>query len=199
MAQSAAKRPLIAVLLATSLAAAARYVSHFPQGLKELSYVEGQNIDILYRYAEGDLTRLPTLADELVRLNPDVIVTAGSAVAAIKRSTATIPIVGVALTDPEGFGFVISIAHPGGQVTGIIYTVDSLPGKQLQLALEVLPGASKIGLLLNVSNPYASLYRRNYDAAAASWLTIVARVPLVGETTLPSVTEVLLILPSIGA
>jgi putative ABC transport system substrate-binding protein len=110
-----------------------------------------------------------------------VIVTAGSAVATIKRSTATIPIVGVALTDLEGFGFVTSIAHPGGQVTGIIYTVDSLPGKQLQLALEVLPGASKIGLLLNVGNPYASLYRRNAEAAVASFarklVPIEVRVP----------------------
>jgi putative ABC transport system substrate-binding protein len=120
MAQSAAKRPLVAVLLATSSTGAARYVSHFPQGLRELGYVEGQNIEIVYRYADGDLTRLPTLADELVRLNPDVIVTAGSAVPAIKRSTATIPIVGVAMTDPVGFGFATSIAHPGGQVTGII-------------------------------------------------------------------------------
>src|SRR5262249_8693826 len=123
----------------------------------------------------------PTLADELVRLNPDVIVTAGSAVPPIKRSTATIPIVGVALTDPVGFGFATSIAHPGGQVTGIIYTVDSLPGKQLQLVLEVLPGASKIGLLLNVSNPYASLYRRNAEAAAASFarklVPVEVRVP----------------------
>ena len=180
MTQSAAKRPLVAVLLAVSSTAGTRYVSSFPQGLQELGYVEGQNIDI-DRYAEGDLTRLPTLADELVQLNPDVIVTAGSAVPVIKRSTATIPIVGVALTDPESLGFVTSIAHPGGQVTGIIYTVDSLPGKQLQLALELLPNASRIGLLLNVSNPYASIYRRNAEAAAASFarkLVIVeVRVP----------------------
>ena len=153
MAQSAAKRPLVAVLLAVSSTAGTRYVSSFPQGLRELGYVEGQNIDIVYRYAEGDLTRLPTLADELVQLNPDVIVTAGSAVPAIKRSTAMIPIVGVALTDPESLGFVTSIAHPGGQVTGIIYTVDSLPGKQLQLALELLPDASRIGLLLPRQRP----------------------------------------------
>jgi putative tryptophan/tyrosine transport system substrate-binding protein len=113
---------------------------------------------------------LPALADELVQLNPDVVLTAGSAVPAIKRSTATIPIVGVALTDPEGFGFVTSIARPGGQVTGIIFTLDSLLAKQLQLVLEVLPGASRIGLLLSVSNPYASICRRNAEAAAASFV-----------------------------
>jgi putative ABC transport system substrate-binding protein len=95
-------------------------VSAFPQGLQELGYVEGQNIEILYRYAEGNLTRLPALADELVQLHPDVIVTAGSAIPEIKRSTATIPIVGVAMTDPVGFGFAASIARPAGQVTGII-------------------------------------------------------------------------------
>jgi putative tryptophan/tyrosine transport system substrate-binding protein len=169
-AQGATKRPLVAVLLAVSPTAAARYVNGFPQGLRKLGYVEGQNIEILYRYAEGDLARLPALADDLVQLNPDVIPTAGSAVPAIKRSTATIPIVGVALTDPEGFGFVTSIARPGGQVTGIIFTLDSLLAKQLQLVLEVLPGASRIGLLLSVSNPYASIYRRNAEAAAASFV-----------------------------
>jgi putative ABC transport system substrate-binding protein len=182
MAQSAAKRPLVAVLIGASSTAAARYMSGFRQGLQELGYVEGRNIDIVYRYAEGDNARMPALADELVRLKPDVHVTSNViATLALKQATATILIVGVALTDPEGFSFVSSIAHPGGQVTVIIYTVDSLPGKQLQLALEVLPGASKIGLLLNVSSPYASLYRRNAEAAAASFarkiVPIEVRVP----------------------
>jgi putative ABC transport system substrate-binding protein len=127
--------------------AAARWLSGVPQGLKELCYVEGRNIDIAYRYADGDLTRMPGLADELVRLRPDVFVTATVAgTLAIKRATATIPIVNVTLTDPEGFGFVTSMARPGGQVTGILTGLDSLPGEQLQLALELLPGASSIGL-----------------------------------------------------
>src|SRR5215469_3459157 len=167
--KGAAEHPLVAVLLAVSSTSAARYVSAFPQGLRELGYVEGENIEILYRYAEGDLTRLPALAGELVQLHPDVIVTAGSAIPEIKRSTATIPIVGVAMTDPVGFGFATSIARPGGQVTGIMYTVDSLLAKQLQLMLEVLPGTPRIGLLLNARNPYASHYRQNAEAAATSF------------------------------
>src|SRR5215470_17762952 len=135
-AEVTSKRPLIAVLSGSSSIAAARYVSGFPQGLKELSYVEGRNIDIAYRYADGDLMRMPGLADELLRLRPDVFVTGTVAgTLAIKRATAAIPIVNVILTDPEGFGFVTSMARPGGQVTGILSGLDSLPEKQLQLAL----------------------------------------------------------------
>jgi putative ABC transport system substrate-binding protein len=165
--QGGAKRPLVAYLVAGSSTAAARYASGFPQGLQELGYVEGRNIDSVWRYAEGDLTRIPALADELVRIKPDVIVTGTSAaILAFKRATATIPIVSFALTDPEGFGFIASMARPGGQVTGILITLDSLPAKLLQLALEVLPSATRIGLLSNVSNPTHAVYRRNAEAAA---------------------------------
>jgi hypothetical protein len=102
--------------------------------LNELGYVDGQNIEIVYRYAEGDLTQLPKLADELVRLKPNVIVCETTpATLAIRQATATIAIVNWSLTDPEGFGFIASIARPGGQVIGISGTVDSLPGNQLQL------------------------------------------------------------------
>ena len=169
-AQVKSKRPLIAVLSGSSSIAAVRWLSGFPQGLKELSYAEGRNIDIAYRYADGDLTRMPGLADELLRLRPDVFVTGTVAgTLAITRATATIPIVNVTLTDPEGFGFVTSTARPGGQVTGILSTLDSLPGEQLQLALELLPSASKIGLLVNVSNPAHAVFRRNAEAAFASF------------------------------
>jgi putative ABC transport system substrate-binding protein len=182
MAQELAKRPLVAVLSGASSTAAARYLGGLPQGLQELGYVEGQNIEVLYRYAEGDLTRLPTLADELVRLKPDVIVTASNAATlAVKRATATIPIVNVSMTDPEGFGFVTSWARPGGQVTGIFSTLDSLPGKLLQLVLEVQPSATRIGLLSNISNPTHAVYRRNVEAAAASFarklVSVEVRVP----------------------
>src|SRR5262249_24783653 len=110
-AQGTAKRPLVAVLSGASSTAAARYVSGFPQGLKELGYVEGRNNDIVYRYADGDLTRMPALVEELVLLRPDVILTAPhAAILALKRATATIPIVSAALVDPESFGFVTSMA-----------------------------------------------------------------------------------------
>jgi putative ABC transport system substrate-binding protein len=181
-AQGAAKRPLIAVLIAGPSGSASRYVSGFPQGLQELGYVEGRNIDIVYRYADGDMARMPALADELVRLKPDVVVCASTAgILAIKQATATIPIVSVALTDPESFGFVTSMARPGGQVTGILITLDSLPAKLLQLVLEVLPTATRIGLLSNVSNPTHVVFRRNAEAAAASFarnlFPVEVRVP----------------------
>jgi putative ABC transport system substrate-binding protein len=163
--------------MGSSSIAAARWLSGFPQGLKEFGYVEGLNIDIAYRYADGDLTRMPGLADELVRLRPDVFVTGTVAgTLAIKRVTAAIPIVNVTLVNPEGLGFVTSIAHPGGQVTGIMSILDSLPGKQLQLALEVLPGASRIGLLVNVGNPAHAVFRRNAEAASASFARKLAPV-----------------------
>jgi putative ABC transport system substrate-binding protein len=182
MAQVAAKRPLVAVLIAASSTAAARYLSGLPQGLQELGYVEGRNIDIVCRYADGDLTRAPGLADELVRLKPDVIVTPNTAATlALKQATATIPIVNVSLTDPEGFGFIESMARPGGQVTGILLTLDSLPAKLLQLALEVLPSATSIGLLLNVSNPAHAVFLRNIESAAATFarklVPVEIRVP----------------------
>jgi putative ABC transport system substrate-binding protein len=170
-AQRAAKRPLVSVLEGqSSPTAAARAASAFVQGLQELGYIEDRNIDIVYRYADGDLTRMPALADELVRLKPDVFVCSTTPTTlAIRQATATIPIVNYTLTDPEGFGFVASLARPGGQVTGILGTVDGLPGKQLQLALEVLPGATRIGMLLNVTSPGQAVLRRNAEAAAASF------------------------------
>jgi putative ABC transport system substrate-binding protein len=181
-AEVAPMRPLVAVLSSASSIAAARYLSGLAQGLQELGYVERRNIDIVYRYAEGDNARLPALADELVRLKPDVIVAPNTAATfALKQATATIPIVNVALTDPEGFGFVSSMAQPGGQVTGILLTLDRLPAELLQLVPEVLPSATRIGLLLNISNPSHAVFRRNAEAASAPFarklVPIEVRVP----------------------
>jgi putative ABC transport system substrate-binding protein len=181
-AEVTSKRPLIAVLSGSSSIAAVRYVSGFPQCLQELGYSEGSNIAIVHRYTEGDTTRMPALANELVQLKPDVIVAGNSAATlALKQATATIPIVCVALADPEGFGFIESMARPGGQVTGILITLDSLPAKVLQLTLEVLPSAARIGLLLNASNPSHAVYRRNVEAGAASFerklVPVEVRVP----------------------
>src|SRR5215510_394273 len=147
LAQVSPGRPLVAVLGAGS---AGTLVSDFSQGLQELGYVEGRDIDIVYRYADGDHERNPLLADELVRLKPDVIVTGSNhATLAVKQATAAIPIVSAVLTDPAAFGLVESQARPGGQVTGILTTVEGLPGKQLELLLELVPGATRIGMLLN--------------------------------------------------
>jgi len=164
LAQVSPRRPLIAVLGAGS---AGMLVSDFSQGLQELGYVEGRNIDIVYRYADGDQERNPLLADELVRLKPDVIVTGSThATLAVKQATATIPIVSAVLTDPVAFGLVESQARPGHQVTGILTTVEGLIGKQLELVLELVPGATRIGMMFNSRSPVQTPYQQDARAAA---------------------------------
>src|SRR5215475_768613 len=166
IAQVSPRRALVAIL-STASSTTAESWSGFSQGLQELGYVEGQNIDIVYRYADGAQEPLPLLADELVRLKPDVIVTGSTnATLAVKQATATIPIVSPLLTDPIGFGLVESQARPGGQVTGILTTLEGLTGKQLELLLELVPGATRIGMTLNTRNRTHTLYQREVKAAA---------------------------------
>jgi putative tryptophan/tyrosine transport system substrate-binding protein len=167
LAQVSSRRPLIAVLVGASSTISSRYVSGFPQGMQEFGYVEGRDCDIVYRYADGDLARMPALADELIQLKPDVVVSSTTAgVLAVKHAAPMIPIVGAAMTDPVGFGLVASHARPGGQVTGILITLDTLPGKQLELIRELKPRATTIGVLGSISNPIAAVIRRNAEAAA---------------------------------
>jgi putative ABC transport system substrate-binding protein len=142
------RRPLIAFLSGGTRAASLGFVDAFLLGMRELGYVEGGNFDIVYRYADGYAERLPTLAQEVVALKPDVILApaTGQAVAA-KKATATIPIVTPALADAVHLGLVASDARPGGNVTGLTPYIAGLPAKQLELAREVVPGASRIGVL----------------------------------------------------
>jgi putative tryptophan/tyrosine transport system substrate-binding protein len=117
LAQSPPKRPLIGFLGISSKAAGARSNSGFPLGMRELGYVEGRDYGFEDRYADGDASRLPLLAEELVKLKPDVILAATTAgVLAVKQATASIPIVGVNLTDPVSLGLVASEARPGTNV-----------------------------------------------------------------------------------
>src|SRR5262245_14576942 len=150
LAQSPPKRPLIGLLAGSSKAAGARYYSGFPLGMRELGYLEGRDYGFEDRYADGDGSRLPMLAEELVRLKPDVIVAAttpGSLAA--KRAAASIPIVGVNLTDPVGFGLVVSEARPGANVTGILFRWEGLTEKQVEIALDLMPGAGNMGILVD--------------------------------------------------
>ena len=170
LAQPPAKRAVIGLLLASSKNATQERLSRFGLGMQELGYVEGRDYVIEDRYAEGDLARLPRLVQELVQVTPDVIVT-GTTVGAreVKRQTGAIPIVGVSLTDPIGFGLAASLARPGDQVTGILITSsDSSAAKQLELVLEVVPGARKIGMLVNVGNQSNAVHRRNFEVAAGT-------------------------------
>ena len=132
-------------------------VEPFRQGLRDVGYVEGQNIGIEFRYADGAVERLPGLAAELVRLNVEVIVASPApSVSAARRATGTIPIVMIGAFDPVGQGFVASLARPGGNVTGLTYSVGSeIYGKQLALLKETVPQVRRIGVLSNPTNPAA--------------------------------------------
>ncbi len=119
----------------------------FKQGLHDLGYVEGRNIIIEYRWAEGQGDRLPRLAAELVRLNVDLIVASSQAALAAKQATTVIPIVMPIITDPVRLGLVASLARPGGNATGFATQNDELPGKWMELVKEVLPKVSRVAFL----------------------------------------------------
>jgi ABC-type uncharacterized transport system substrate-binding protein len=150
------------------------FVAHlweaFRQGLREFGYVEGHNLVIEERYAEGREERLRDLAAELVRLQVDVLVTEGAAaVRAAQHATRTIPIVmGGATADPVGQGFVASLAHPGGNITGLSYLGAELPGKRLEILKEAVPQSTRIAVLANPAFPaYASAMHNLTGAAQA--------------------------------
>jgi putative ABC transport system substrate-binding protein len=165
-AQTASKRPLIAAQIGGSKTEADRYFSGFSQGMRDLGYVEGNDYGFEVRYADGKVSRIPPQMEELVRLKPDTIVSGTTAgVIAAKKLTDTIPIVSASLTNPIEFGVAASYARPGGNVTGVLMTVDDLPTKLLALALEVVPGANKIGLLVHSDNPIQPALQRTLDAA----------------------------------
>ncbi len=148
-----------------------RPLEAFRQGLRELGWVEGQNIVIEYRYAEGRPDRLPGLADELVRLKADVIAASPTpAVLAARNATRTIPIVGMGLTEPVALGLVASLARPGGNVTGVTYSVDTdIFGKQLELLKEAVPKARRVVALTNpTGTPAYPLVLSSVKAAAQS-------------------------------
>ena len=130
------------------------YVDAFRQKLRELGHVDGESIVIEYRWAEGQDSRLPKLAAELVRLKPDVIVTTGTpgTLAAI-QATKTIPIVMASSADPVASGLVSSLARPSGNVTGFTILGPALEGKRLELLLQTIPGLSRLAVLWNPSNP----------------------------------------------
>jgi ABC-type uncharacterized transport system substrate-binding protein len=154
LAQTPRSTYRIGVLEVVQVAANAANLGAFRQGLRELGYVEGQNVVIEYRSADGRAERFPDLASELVRLQVDVIVTRGTpAVMAAKAATARIPIVMASSGDPLGTGVVTSLARPGGNITGISALATDVQGKQLELLKEMVPKVTRVAFLFNMSNP----------------------------------------------
>jgi len=166
-AQQTKKVPRIGFLSATSSSAIAARVEAFRQGLRELGYVEGKNIVIEWRYAEGKLDRLSELAAELVGLKVDVIVSAGPPITrAAKEATATIPIVMAQDTDPVGNGFVASLARPGGNITGLSTLLPEIGTKRLELLKEIVPRLSRVAVLGTSTSPTYAPAMREIEVAA---------------------------------
>lgn len=155
----------------------------FDDGLRDLGYVEGRNVVIERRFAWGRQERLPGLAAELVRLDVDVIVTgANIVIAAVMQATSTVPVVMATSRDPVGSGFVASLAHPGGNVTGL--TGDPTPdvqAKRLELLKATVPGASRVAVLVNPIAPAADIYQAATENAASKLGVTLVVVPAKGR------------------
>ena len=169
-AQQSTKIPRIGFLYVAFPSTSPARVEAFRQALRELGYVEGKNIVIEYRYAEGKLDRLPALAAELVRLKVDVIVTGGpAATRPAKEATVTIPIVMAADSDPVRSGFVASLARPGGNITGLATLAPEISGKRLEVLKETLPRLSRLAVLGSSTEPDNALSLRETVLAAGAF------------------------------
>jgi len=166
-AQQPGKLPTIGFSDASTPSTERQWVAAFVQRLGELGWIEGRNIAIEHRWAEGRAERAAEIAAEFVRMKVDVIVTSGTTnVVAAKQATSTIPIVFAAVGDPVGNGLVASLARPGGNVTGLSIQQTDLAGKRLEMLREILPGLRTVAILANVSAPNAVLDMRSAEAAA---------------------------------
>jgi len=169
-AQQPAKVPRIGFLFVTSLSTISARIEALRQGLRELGYVEGKNIVIELRSAEGKLDRVPALAAELVRSKVDVIVTGGATdTRAAKEATNTIPIVMAQDSDPVGSGFVASLARPGGNITGLSTLAPEVSGKRLELLKEIIPKLSRVAVLGISTRPGNAQSLKEVELAAGAF------------------------------
>jgi putative ABC transport system substrate-binding protein len=166
-AQQPRKVPRIGVLLAGTPASFSLRANAFRERLQELGYVEGTTITIEWRWGEDRAERLPGLATELVRLNLDAILTAGTPAAkALKNATRTIPIIMAIIGDPVAAGLVDNLARPGGNVTGFSILASDLSGKRLQLLKEIVPAATSVAVMSNAANPQSQIELKEMHVAA---------------------------------
>jgi putative ABC transport system substrate-binding protein len=174
-AQQARKLPTIGVLWATPRVD--KMIAAVEQGLRDWGWLNGQNVVIEHRFAEGRFDRLPVLAAELVRLRPDVIVAdAAPATKAAKEATSSIPIVFAVHGDPVGAGDIANLSHPGGNITGLTLVHPELIGKQLELLKQAVPRVSLVAVLWNAANPAKLLdWRELKPAARTLGITLQSR------------------------
>jgi putative ABC transport system substrate-binding protein len=143
------------------------FIGAFPQGMRELGYVEGKNLTIEWRFADGRFELLPDLAAELVRLKMDALVSGSSqAIRALQNATTTIPIVMASSGDPISAGFVASLARPGGNITGLSNLTSDIGTKQLELLLSMVPKLTRVAVLVNPLNPSLATFVTNIRSAA---------------------------------
>jgi putative ABC transport system substrate-binding protein len=164
-AQQSGKIPIIGFLGADA-SAFSPWTDAFAARLRELGWIEGSTIAIEYRWSQGRTERYAEIAAEFVRLKVDVIVTVGSAVPIVRQATATTPIVFAVAIDPVGSGLVASLAHPGGNVTGLSIQANELAGKRLEFARELVPGLHRLAIMFNVGNAQPVLEMGETQAAA---------------------------------
>jgi putative ABC transport system substrate-binding protein len=156
-AQPTIKRATIGLLGSGTATAQSKWTAALVQRLRELGWIEGENLAIEYRWAEGRTDRLPALADELVRLKVDLIVTHNTPpTLAAKRATGVIPVVFATAGDAVGSGIVASLARPGGNVTGLSSMQPDTAGKRVELLRELIPGLRRLAALLDVGNPFSA-------------------------------------------
>lgn len=182
LAQTTGKVHRVGFLVPRSSANFANRIEAFRAGMRELGYVEGKNLEIEWRFADGEYERLPALASELVRSKVDVLVVDSTpGVKAAHAATATIPIVMISVGDPVGSGFVKSLSRPGGNVTGLSNVVGDVSSKYVELLREAAPGLARIAVLVNPDNSTHPRIAAQVQAAAKSMgmsaSTIRARTP----------------------
>jgi len=178
-AQTAGKVPRIGYIRAE--APPATDIEAFRQGLREHGYVEGKNIVVEYRWADGNEQRLRAIVAELIRLKVALIVTsAPAATQAAKEVAATVPIVMIMVADPVAFGFVPSLARPGGNLTGFAFLLPELSGKRLELLKDSMPSLSRVAVLWNAANPYKAFDLKEVQAVADALKVAVQTLPVRG-------------------
>jgi putative ABC transport system substrate-binding protein len=166
-AQQTGKLPRIGFLGNSTAALETNLVGPFREGLRDLGYVEGRNVLIEYRWAEGKYERFPALTAELIAQKVDVIITAGTpATLAVKKATTFVPLVMIAVGDPVGTGIVPSLSQPGGNITGLTSISTEMDAKRLELLREVIPSVSHIAVLWNAASPLQVLAEKQVHAAA---------------------------------